>query len=147
MTECSHLKRQGLNADEVERSRREHGANVFSRTGKKSFLRVFFSNLGDPVIKVLLIALGLHLLLLIFHDCDWIETVGIAVSVLLATCISTISEYGSEAAFTRLFESCGVALCRVRREKIREIPTAEVVVGDIVLLGAGERIPADGVLL
>lgn len=146
MTEGREL-RHGLSAEEVEHSRREHGRNVFTRAGKKSFLRVFFSNLGDPVIKVLLIALGMHLILLIFHDGDVFETVGIAVSVFLATFISTLSEYGSEAAFARLFESCGVALCRVRRGRIEEISTTEVVVGDIVLLGAGERIPADGILL
>ncbi len=146
MTESREL-RVGLSAAEVERSRREHGRNVFTRAGKKSFFKVFFSNLNDPVIKVLLIALGLHLALMIFHDGDAFETAGIAVSVFLATFISTLSEYGSEAAFSRLFESCGVALCRVRRGRVEEISAAEVVVGDIVLLGAGERIPADGVLL
>ena len=82
--------RRGLSASEVERSRQEHGRHVFSHSRKKSFLRVFFSNLGDPVIKVLLIALGLHLILLIFHDGDAFETVGIGVSVFLATFISTI---------------------------------------------------------
>ena len=137
---------RGLTPREVEASRRAHGANVFSKAKKKSFWRVFLSNLGDPVIKVLLVALGMHLLLL-FRDADWFETVGIAVSVFLATFISTLSEYGSEAAFARLCDSCGAALCRVRREKLMEIPVGDVVVGDIVLLGAGEKIPADGVLL
>ena len=139
--------RRGLGAAEVERARREHGANVFSRARRKSFLRVFLGNLNDPVIKVLLLALAMHLVLLIFHDCDWVETVGIGISVFLATFISTLSEYGSEMAFVRLFEGCGAALCRVRRERVVEISTSDVVVGDIVLLGAGERIPADGVLL
>ena len=104
---------RGLTADEVERSRREHGRNIFTKRARKSFWRVFFGNLGDPVIKVLLLALGLHLVLLVFHDSDWIETVGIAVSVLLATMISTVSEYGSEAAFARLLDSCGAALPKV----------------------------------
>ncbi|MBQ8356977.1 MAG: calcium-translocating P-type ATPase, PMCA-type [Clostridia bacterium] len=146
MTEIGMSPRRGLTAKEVEAARRAHGKNVFSRAAKKSFWRVFFSNLGDPVIKVLLVALAIHLLLL-FRNADWFETVGIAVSVLLATLISTLSEYGSEAAFSRLCESCGAALCRVRRERIEEIPTSDVVVGDICLIGAGEKIPADGILL
>ena len=146
MREGKIQKARGLSAREVEESRRQHGTNEFSKAGKKSFGRVFFSNLGDPVIKVLLLALGIHLLML-FRNADWFETVGIAVSVFLATFISTLSEYGSEAAFARLCDSCGAPLCRVRREHIEEIPTADVVVGDLVLIGAGERIPADGVLL
>jgi calcium-translocating P-type ATPase len=62
--------------------------------------------------------------------------------------ISTFSEYRSERAFSRLFESCGAEKCRVRRAgAIYEIDVTEIVVGDVVLLGAGEKIPADGVVL
>ena len=84
---------------------------------------------------------------MLFRSRDFLESAGIALSVFLATFISTVSEYGSEAAFDRLFESCGAVFCRVRREKIIELPSEEIVVGDAVLLAAGEKIPADGVLL
>ena len=146
MTERITYQKSGLTHAEVEVARRLHGRNVLRQQKRVGFLRHFLSNLGDPVIKVLLLALGLNLLLL-FRSHDWFETVGIAVSVFLATFISTLSEYGSEAAFARLCDSCGASLCRVRRERIEEISTAEVVVGDLVLIGAGEKIPADGVLL
>ena len=146
MTRMEKIPHRGLTAGEVEASRRAHGANVFSRAERKGFWRHFVANLGDPVIKVLLIALALHLLLL-FRQADWFETVGIAISVFLATFISTLSEYGSEAAFAKLCESCGAPLCRVLRGGVREIPVAEVVVGDTVLLSPGEKIPADGVIL
>ena len=95
---------QGLNEAEVAASREAHGENVLSRKKKKGFIRQFVGNLGDPIIKVLLCALGIHILLM-FRQADWLETVGIAVSVFLATLISTVSEYGSEAAFARLSES------------------------------------------
>ena len=141
------LSRRGLGADEVARSRAQYGSNLFTQKRGKGFWRTFFSNLGDPVIRVLLLALLVHLVLL-FRDGDLIETVGIAVSVLIATLISTASEYGSETAFSRLCESCGVENCRVLRDGcVCEIPSVELVVGDLVLLGAGERIPCDGVLL
>lgn len=139
-------KRQGLTAEEVAASRARYGSNVISKKRRAGFWRHFLSNLGDPVIKVLLFALGVNVIFL-FRSHDWFETAGIAVSVLLATMISTVSEYGSEAAFARLCELCSVARCRVRRGEIAEIDTAQIVVGDIVLLGAGERVPADGVLL
>ena len=137
----------GLRGDEVLLSRREHGENVLSRQKRKSFLRQFLGNLNDPVIRILLAALGVHLLLL-FGNGDLGETVGIGVAVFLATFISTLSEYGSARAFERLEQDAGGILCRVRRDgKVQEIPIREVVVGDIVLLSAGDAIPADGRLL
>lgn len=146
MTERITYQKSGLTHAEVEAARRLHGRNVLRQQKRVGFLRHFLSNLGDPVIKVLLLALGLNLLLL-FRSHDWFETVGIAVSVFLATFISTLSEHGSEAAFAKLCESCAAPLCRVRRGgRVLEIPCEEVVVGDVVLLAAGERIPADGVI-
>ena len=137
----------GLREDEVLLSRREHGENILSRQKRKSFLRQFLGNLNDPVIRILLAALGVHLLLL-FGNGDLGETVGIGVAVFLATFISTLSEYGSARAFERLEQDAGGILCRVRRDgKVQEIPIREVVVGDIVLLSAGDAIPADGRLL
>ena len=91
---------KGLSNDEVERARREHGRNVFSARKPKSFLRCFFENLGDPVIKILLAALVVNIFL-VFRGNDVIETIGIAISVFLSTLISTLSERGSEAAFRR----------------------------------------------
>lgn len=138
---------RGLTAAQVRESREKHGENRLTEKRRRGFLRQFWSNLGDPVIRILLCALGVNLLLLT-RGGDWIETVGIAVSVFLATFISTLSEYGSEAAFARLSAAGGSGRCRVRRaEGIVELESAEIVVGDIVLIGVGEGIPADGRIL
>ena len=137
----------GLTEEEVKESRQQNGANLLSRQKQKSFLRQFLSNLNDPVIRILLGALAVNLLLL-FRDADWIETAGIGVAVFLATLISTLSEYGSARAFARLSEESGNTVCHVRRNgAVRACALSEIVVGDIVLLGAGDPIPADGQLL
>ena len=146
MLQTKQKKREGLSEDEVLASRARHGSNRIAALARRGFWRMFFSNLGDPVIKVLLFALVLHVILL-FRDPDWLETAGIAVSVLLATLISTLSEYKGERAFSRLQESCGATRCRVRRRRVCEVDATELVVGDVVLLGAGEKIPADGIVL
>ena len=138
------MKFCGLDKKEVEKSRKEHGENIFTVKKKKSFWGRFLANLGDPVIKILIGALIINILFM-FRDADWFETGGIAVSVFLATLISTLSEYGSEAAFERLSEECGRLKCRgIRQGEIAETDIEKIVVGDYVVLGAGEQIPADG---
>ena len=139
--------KKGLSNDEVEKSRREHGRNVFSSRKPKSFLRCFFENLGDPVIKILLAALAVNLFL-VFRGNDVIETVGIGISVLLSTLISTLSERGSEAAFRRLDEACSHASFSVYRDGyLTEVGIEDIVVGDIIKISAGEQIPADAFVI
>ncbi len=137
----------GLSQSEVIASRKQYGANILSKKKRVSFGRQFLANLNDPVIRILLGALVINLLML-FQGTDLVETLGIAVAVFLATLISTLSEQGSAKAFERLSEEASGVKCHARRDgKIIELPIADVVVGDILLLGAGELIPADGLLL
>ena len=138
---------RGLAPDEVAASRAANGDNRLSRAKRKSFMRQFLSNLGDPIIKILIAALVINLIFT-FRNADWVETVGIAVSVLLATFISTLSEYGAGTAFERLEAEIGKQKSRVLRTcGVCEIDIEDIVVGDLVYIGAGEQIPADGVLL
>ena len=138
---------RGLSAQEVERSRREYGRNILSPTKRRSFFRKFLGNLGDPVVKILIGALIINVIFM-FKRANWVETAGIAVSILLATFISTLSEHGSEGAFERLCGEVGQTLCRVIRSgEVVEIGIGEVVVGDLLVVGAGEQIAADGVLV
>ena len=141
------MQAPGLNESEVIASRRQYGANILTKKKRISFGKRFLSNLGDPVIRILLGALVINLLML-FQGTDWVETLGIAAAVFFATLISTLSEQGSAKAFEQLSEDALGTKCRVRRDgRILELPISDVVVGDIVLLGAGEPIPADGLLL
>ena len=140
-------KNMGLDEREVALSREKYGKNSLSVRPTRSFISHFFSNLGDPVIKILLAALAVNLVF-VFRGGDVAETVGIAISVFLAAFISTLSERGGESAFKRLSEKCAAENVRVRRAgKIYSIPIEDVVVGDILLVGAGEQIAADGILL
>lgn len=137
----------GLTDEEVELHRKKYGNNTIFKTNSETFLKKFLESLGDPIIRILLIALGIKMVFLI-QDFDWYETVGIVIAIFLASFISTISEVGSEKAFEKLQEESSKINCRVRRnKKIIEIPIEEVVKGDIVLLESGDKIPADGVIV
>jgi len=138
---------RGLSDAEVELSRAEHGANTITAAKRKSFWQKFIANLSDPIIKILLSALIINIIF-IFKTSDWVETAGIAISVFLATFISTLSEHGSESAFARLNEENENYICRVRRNgKICELHVSDIVCGDVVLLSSGDKIPADGFIV
>ncbi|MBQ9011621.1 MAG: calcium-translocating P-type ATPase, PMCA-type, partial [Bacilli bacterium] len=137
----------GLTEEEVIASRKKYGNNEITKKQKESFWKSLISTLGDPIIKILLIALAVKTLFL-FQNFDWYETIGIVIAIFVASLISTISEYGSQKAFEKLWEDASKIKIRVNREeKIKEITIGDIVVGDIISLQAGEQIPADGILI
>lgn len=137
----------GLNKEEVIEYRKKYGSNELIKENKNSFFKLLISTFGDPIIKILLIALAIKTVFL-FKNFDWYETIGIVIAILLASFISSISEYGSNKAFDALQEEVLRINCKVIREgKKIEIPVNEVVVNDIVYLETGDKIPADGVII
>ncbi len=137
----------GLNNDEVIFNRKKYGTNELTKIKRKPFFKILLESLGDPIIKILLIALAIKLLF-IFSKYDWYETIGIAIAVILASFISSISEYGSEEAFKKLSENEKNIKVKVLRNKtIQEISINDVVYNDIVILNAGDAIPTDGIIV
>ncbi len=139
--------KKGLSNKEVCASREKYGSNEIEKHKKVSFFKSFISNLSDPIIRVLIVALFINIIFM-FPNVNWFEAGGIATSVLIATLVSTLSEFSSGNAFEKLREENENTLCRVRREgTVLEIPISEVVVGDIVILNAGEKVFADMLLV
>ncbi|MDD4715518.1 MAG: calcium-translocating P-type ATPase, PMCA-type [Oscillospiraceae bacterium] len=137
---------RGLSSREVSKSKELYGDNHLVAYKKHSFFREFLQNFGDPIIKILLVALVVNIVIRL-RDFNWYESVGIALAILISTFVSTLSEYGSESAFEKLQEDALKTKCRVKRvEGLFELSVSEVVVGDYVLLQAGDRIPADGII-
>ena len=138
---------KGLTEKEVLENRKKYGSNEISKIDKDSFLKMLITSLGDPIIKILLIALAIKTLFL-FHDFDWYETVGIVIAIFMASFISTLSEYGSEKAFEKLEEDASKIKSKVKRNNIlKEIYINDIVVGDIIEIEAGDQIPADGKII
>ena len=138
---------KGLNKKEVEVQRKLNGSNVLTEKKQKSFMRLLLESLGDPIIKILLVALAIKVVFL-FRDFDWFETLGILIAIFLASFISTISEYGSEEAFKKLQEEQDSIEVKAKRDgKITKIKLEEVVTKDIIFLSSGDKVPADGFLV
>lgn len=137
----------GLSNSEVLESRKLYGSNSLSNNDKNSFMKLLIESFGDPIIKILLIVLAVKTVFLFRYN-DWFETLGIVIAILLASVISTISEYGSEKAFEKLQEESSKIKCKVRRNgEVCEVCIDDIVVGDIVILSAGDKVPADGNIL
>lgn len=137
----------GLDDAQVHASRTHYGENRIAEKRQEGFWTKFCSNLGDPMIRILCVALAVNVLFAVLGQTRWYESLGIAAAVLLATLVSTFSEYRNENAFRRLQAEAAAILCKVYRNGgIVELPITELVVDDCVLLQAGDRVPADGVL-
>ena len=136
---------QGLSKDEVTESRRRNGDNNLTAKKRRSFWQTYWSKYDDPIILILLVALGINVVFTFFGKVDWHECAGILISVLVSTFVSALSEYNNENTFQKLQEEASKITCKVYRDGLlAEIPIGEIVVDDLVLLQSGDMVPADG---
>lgn len=138
---------KGLTYEEVNDSRKRYGINKITNKKSNTLLNMIIQSLNDPIVKILLIALGIKVLI-IFNKTDLYETIGIAIAIFLSSFISVISEYGSEKAFDKLNEENNSIDVKVIRNYKKEIINIEdVVVGDYIILEQGDKVPADSVIM
>ncbi|HHU91532.1 MAG TPA: calcium-translocating P-type ATPase, SERCA-type [Halanaerobiaceae bacterium] len=128
----------GLSSAEVKGRLEKYGRNKLAAKAKKSILALFFGQLKDMLIYVLLAAAGIT-----FVIGEYVDGLIILLVVILNAVIGVVQEYKAEKAIEALQEmSTPKALVR-RDGEIREINSEEIVPGDIVIIEAGRYIPAD----
>lgn len=142
------MKTYGLSTQQVNESLKLHGTNALSALPRATFWDKFKDNLTDPIIEILIVALGVDVVFAYMGYGDWFETIGILLAIVLATVVSTYSEYSNETAFQKLQEEASRIFCRVWRDgQPTELRIDEIVQGDAIILQAGDKVPVDGVLL
>lgn len=142
------MKKFGLSDEQVQASREKYGTNSLTEQKRESFWSKLLENFGDPMIKILCVALIINVIMVFFGQSEWYEAVGIAVAVIIATFVSTISEHNNENAFQKLQEEASLIKVKVfRNGTITEISINDIVVGDCVMLQSGDKIPADGIIV
>jgi Ca2+-transporting ATPase len=147
--------KKGLNAEQVEQSRREHGDNVMTPPKKESLWRLFLEKFQDPIIRILLITLALSVGVAVYQYVALhagavvlLEPLGIFIAVMLATCVGFAFEVSANRKFDVLNQAKDEEKVTVFRDGIiTRIERREVVVGDTVVLDPGDEVPADGLLV
>ena len=147
---------KGLTSQEVEDSRRKHGTNILTPPKKTSLWIQFLEKFEDPIIRILLFAWVLAMIISAIHCWGpdqkgleaFIEPVGIFFAIMLASTIGFFFEAKAAKAFEVLNQvNDDIPVTVVRDGHVTETTRADIVVGDIVMLGTGDEIPADGILL
>ena len=137
----------GLTKAEVEESRKKYGNNLLTPPKRDPLWKLFLEKFDDPIIRILLIAAALSLGIAFLHN-EYAETIGIFCAIFLATAVSFWFEADASKKFDILNQVTDDTPVKVIREgNISEIPKKEIVVGDIILLGTGEEVPADAEIL
>ena len=144
---------QGLTTAEAERRLSENGKNKLAEGKKTPFIVKFVKQLSDPMIIILMIAAVISLVLNFLPDSsnptkelsiqDFADVIIIAAVVLLNAILGVVQESKAEQAIEAL-QNMTEAQCKVMRDgKMMHVNSCDLVVGDVVLLEAGDSIPAD----
>ena len=135
--------KSGLNPSQVEESRRLYGSNLITPPPQKAWWILYLEKFKDPIIIILLVATFVTLVVGVIHR-DFTESVGIIIAILLATGVGFWQEYNAKRKFDAMKSDRDYEVVTVRRDnEVIQITKDQLVVGDCVLLTAGDEIPAD----
>ena len=143
------MELRGLSSQQAEQSRKEHGSNELTQMPPEPLWKKILEGFKDPMIMILLVALVIQVILFFLGQAEWFEPFGILVAILIANGVASVSENKQEGKASVLKEEeAAKEFAKVIRDgKLSEIHVREVVVGDLVYLQAGDKIPADGVVV
>ena len=140
------MKLQGLSKQAVEESRKKYGSNLLTQIPPDPLWKKILEGFKDPMIIILCVALVIQVVLFFFGKAEWYEPVGILIAIMIANGVASVSENKQEGKASALkAEEEAKEMAKVIRDgTLQEIHVSEIVVGDIVYLQAGDKIPADG---
>lgn len=142
----------GLSSEESSVRLTENGKNKLVAAKKKSIIRRFFEQLSDPMIIILIVAAVISGALSIYHmsrgeEGEFVDVIIIMAVVIINAVLGVFQESKAEKAIEALQEMSAATSKVLRDGKVVAIPSEDLVVGDIVLLEAGDAVPADGRVL
>lgn len=144
---------RGLTSEQVEQNRKRFGSNVLTPPEKEPVWKLFLDKFADPIIRILLIALLLSVGVSVYRYTAGdgiqvlLEPLGIFFAIILSTGVGFVFELSANRKFEVLNQINDDEPVKVKRDGcIITVPRRDVVVGDVVLLEAGEEVPGDAEL-
>ncbi len=134
--------REGLSSTEAQERLQENGPNIVEEKSENSALKIFLNQLNSPIMFILPAATSIS-----FFTSDYTDGIIILVIIFLSAFISFLQEYRADINIKNLLKIVTLNEKVLRDGEEKSIPVKEVVCGDIVLLSAGDLIPADGRLI
>lgn len=141
-------KFKGLTNAEVEQSRAKYGRNEIIEKEPDTLWDRIKEGFGDPMIKLLCAIAIIMGVMCAFGQAEWYEPVGTVIAILLVTIISAKTGMAADDEYRKLKNSTKAEPVKCMRDgQLKTIDISEIVVGDIIILQSGDKIPADGILV
>lgn len=134
---------KGLTTNEAEKRIGKYGKNEIVEAKSKSSLKIFFSQFSDMMIIILIVVAIIMGIYGVLYTHDYTDSIVIAVVVLLNAIMGFIQEKKAEVTLEGL-KKYATSNCKVlRNRRIAVVDAKELVPGDVIILEAGDKIPAD----
>lgn len=144
---------RGLDDAQAAENRRKYGGNTFTKKKQESLLKRIWDASTEPMLLMLITAGLIALAVNIYRsltggEADFLECVGVFAAIAISVIISVVMEGKSAKAFEALSKiNENMVVRAIRGGKVVMVEVHNIVAGDILLISAGDKIPADGRLL
>lgn len=132
----------GLTQFEAENRLQKYGENVIDQKSREKAYLIFLNQFKSPIMLILMFAT-----IISFFSGDYTDSIIILIIIFLSAIISFLQEYRANTALLDLLKVISVSSIVLRDNNVQEISVKDLVIGDIVLLSAGDIIPADLLIL
>ena len=134
---------QGITSAEANARLEKNGKNKLDQGKKDSIIKKFFAQLADPMIIILLVAAGVSALTAIKSGEGFADVIIILIVVIINAVLGVYQESKAEKAIEALQEIAAATSKVIRDGKLVEVRSEDLVIGDVVVLEAGDSVPAD----
>ena len=136
------VTKEGLTSQQVDRIRQEKGENILQEGKKKSIFQVFISQFADLLVVILIVAAVISM-----FSGNVESTIVILLVLVMNAVLGTIQHVKAQRSLESLKQLSSPCAKVIRDGVKQEVPSREIVPGDIVMLEAGDMIVADGRIL